>query len=138
MPTQELSFSLLDGTGTTTTVTCLTDHSISAMTTVRQDQGKPAEHQTILVTPGQWMRLRGADETWHAIQQDYYEQCHCLDCGQNLLCMSDACLVLCPQCYSISPLEDKGAAKSAHLEGGIGVGFTIVTLFEVQASAWRD
>jgi hypothetical protein len=90
----------------------------------------------LMVTPGQWMRLRGADETWHAIQRDYYEPCICIDCSTEMFCISDAWLVLCPRCQSISPLEDN--VVTARREGGVGLGFTIDSLVEVQAEAWKE
>jgi hypothetical protein len=100
-----------------------------------KDQHTPT-HRMLLVMPGQWVRLRGADETWNAIRRDYYEPCICIDCCNEMFCISDAWLVLCPRCRSISPLEDK--VTTARREGGIGLGFTTDTLSEVQADAWRE
>jgi hypothetical protein len=137
-PPQEPNFAFLDCTETDETGACSTDHTISTVENIMLDQDKSAEHQMILLTPGQWLRWRGAVETLHAIQHDKYEPCLCLDCGRHVFCLSDAWLVLCPHCYSISPVEHNDASKSASLEGGIGLGFTIDTLFEVQASVWRD
>jgi hypothetical protein len=137
-PPQEPPFASLDCNRISATGACSNDFTDSAINTVVQDEGKSAEHPMILVTPGQWIRWRGADETWRAIQHDEYEPCLCLECGHHLFCMSDAWLVLCPHCYSISPLEANDAGKSVRPEAGIGLGFTLETLFEVQASAWRD
>jgi hypothetical protein len=89
---------------------------------------------------GQMVRLRGADETWQAIQQDNYQPCICLDCRAMLFCILDASFVLCPHCRVVSPLrsEECGDNPMRLWEGGVGLGFTIDALTERQACLWRD
>jgi hypothetical protein len=94
---------------------------------------------TIVVSPGHEARLRGAAETWQAIQQDFYVPCVCLDCEASLFCILDAWLVLCPHCRALNPIgHDDNGDMAANPDGGVGLGFTIETLMEAQASMWRD
>jgi hypothetical protein len=83
----------------------------------------------IPVGPDQLVRLRGADETWQAIQQNNYQPCICLDCRAMLFCILDASFVLCPHCQVMSPLYDQECSDNPMRlwEGGVG-----------QASLWRD
>ena len=59
----------------------------------------------IEIAPGEFMRLRGAHETWKAIQNDFYLPCSCFCCDLTLFCIQDATYVLCPQCQVVNPLE---------------------------------
>jgi hypothetical protein len=94
---------------------------------------------TIVVSPGHEARLRGAAETWQAIQQDFYLPCVCLDCEAFLFCILDAWLVLCPHCRVINPIchNDHGD-MAANPDRGVGLGFTKETLMEAQANMWSD
>jgi hypothetical protein len=94
----------------------------------------------IPVGPGQLVRLRGADETWHAIQQDNYQPCICVDCRAMLFCILDASFVLCPHCQVMSPLcnQEHSEYPIRFWEGGVGLGFTVDALTDRQASLWRD
>jgi hypothetical protein len=80
---------------------------------------------TIEVYPGEFLRLRGADETWHAIKYDFYMPCMCICCNLTLFCIQDAIFVLCPICRILSPLE--GVVIDG-FDGGVGLGFTIEEL----------
>jgi hypothetical protein len=88
----------------------------------------------ILVSPGHEARLRGAAETCQAIQRDFYLACVCFDCQAPLFCILDAWLVLCPHCRVISPIYHSNGDVAMNQEGGVGLGFTIETLMEVQAT----
>jgi len=96
----------------------------------------------IEISPGTHVHLRGAVETWQAVQTDFYTPCPCFVCraaGQDnddddehyddatppIFCIQDAEYVLCPRCKSISPLDATGH--------GVGLGFTMETLAELQA-----
>jgi hypothetical protein len=101
----------------------------------------------IEVSPGHEAKLRGAAETWqHAIQHDFYVPCACLECDDaSLFCILDAWLVLCPHCRGLNSigLNDNGhcddiMATTTNPDGGVGLGFTIETLMEAQASMLRD
>ena len=79
----------------------------------------------IEISPGEYLRLRGADETWRAIHDDFYVPCACVCCELTLFCIQDAVFVLCPECMIVSPLE--GVAYDGH-DGGVGMGFTMESL----------
>jgi hypothetical protein len=81
----------------------------------------------IEVAPGEFMRLRGAHETWTAIQNDFYVPCACFCCDLTLFCIQDATYVLCPDCQVVNPLE-----KIDGYDGGVGLGFTMKELAEWQ------
>jgi hypothetical protein len=81
----------------------------------------------IEVVPGEFMRLRGAHETWTAIQNDFYVPCACICCDLTLFCIQDATYVLCPDCQVVNPLE-----KIDGYDGGVGLGFTMKELAEWQ------
>jgi hypothetical protein len=80
---------------------------------------------TIQVSPGEFMRLRGADETWRAIMDDFYMPCTCVCCNLTLFCIQDANFVLCPECRVVSPMDDMVYDE---YDGGVGLGFTIEDL----------
>lgn len=82
------------------------------------DHDPVATERRIEIAPGLSERLRGADETWQAIENDFYLPCMCLVCNQDICCIMDATYVLCPVCKVVSPLENGCEA------GGVGLGFT--------------
>jgi hypothetical protein len=94
----------------------------------------PPARSMILVSPGHEARLRGAAETWQAIQQDFYLACVCFDCQATLFCILDAWLVLCPHCRVISPIYQNNGDVATNQDGGVGLGFTFETLVEAQAT----
>jgi hypothetical protein len=89
--------------------------------------GNRKQHKMIEVIPGQYMQLRGAQETWKAIQNDEYIPCVCVCCDLTLFCIQDATYVLCPTCQVISPL-----GKLDEYDGGVGLGFTMEELAQWQ------
>jgi hypothetical protein len=72
------------------------------------------------VSPGLHLQLRGADETWRAIQNDFYMPSECICCNLAIFCIQDADFVLCPGCKVVGPM--KGVLKAS--DGGVGLGFT--------------
>lgn len=89
-------------------------------------ESKPKNNPTMIeVSPGEHLRLRGADETWRAIHNDFYIPCACICCEVTLFCIQDAVFVLCPQCLIVSPLE--GVVFDGY-DGGVGMGFTMENL----------
>lgn len=86
--------------------------------------------KTIEVLPGEFLRLRGADETWRAVQTDFYMPCECVCCRQTLFCIQDAVFVLCPDCRVVSPMEGILCEES---DGGVGLGFKLTDL-----AKWQD
>jgi hypothetical protein len=83
----------------------------------------------IEVSPGQFLRLRGAEETWKAIHQDFFMPCGCLCCNITIFCIQDADCVLCPICKTINPMD----YANGDGEGGVGLGFTMEDL-----KRWQD
>jgi len=80
------------------------------------------------VSPGEFMRLRGADETWRAIRNDFYVPCECICCNSTIYCIQDAKLVLCADCRVVSPIEN-----SSDENGGVGLGFRMEELAKWQS-----
>jgi hypothetical protein len=102
--------------------------------------------RTIEISPGVYMRLRGAEETWDCIGHDFFMPCTCFGCSHELCCIQDADYVLCPKCRVVSPMdttisgsESANAAASStstadiEHEGGVGLGFTFDDLLKWQA-----
>ena len=90
------------------------------------------------VSPGVWMKLRGAEETWAAVELGQYAPTICLVCDKKLLVIDDAECVLCPDCRVVSPIvmdEDSGFIdkESKQRKSGIGLGFTVEDLMR-----WQD
>jgi hypothetical protein len=96
----------------------------------------PAEHVTqgpeqkmVEISPDVWVRLRGADETWACIEQDYFCPVTCFGCTLELCCIQDADFVLCPVCRVVSPMNGLGVRE----DGGVGLGFTFDDLAKWQS-----
>lgn len=77
----------------------------------------------IEIAPGHFARLRGAQETWNCIEEDFYLPVTCFCCSSEICCIMDASYVLCPQCRVVSPMEGCGGT-----DGGVGLGFTVEEL----------
>jgi hypothetical protein len=84
---------------------------------------------SIEISPGVQVRLRGADETWRAIEYDYYMPAECICCESTIFCIQDADYVLCPDCRVVSRLE----GSSSRGMGGVGLGFKYGDL-----ARWQD
>ena len=88
------------------------------------------------VCPGISMPLRGAAETFEAVQNDFYIPQNCSCCQSTIFCIQDAEYVLCPVCKSVSPIDEDQLDydRSSHgtKKGGIGLGFDIETLQQFQ------
>jgi hypothetical protein len=91
------------------------------------------EIKCIEVVPGQYHQLRGADETWRAVQADHFSPCTCFFCPTTLFCISDALYVLCPHCNVACPMpNDDGGADIKMKRHGVGLGFTLSELADWQ------
>jgi hypothetical protein len=104
----------------------------------QQEQQHPQPSQQaesmIEISPGVHVRLRGADETWRAIEQDYYMPTECLCCQATIFCIQNADFVLCPDCRVVSRMED----SSSQGMGGVGLGFKYEDLARWQADIIRN
>jgi hypothetical protein len=87
----------------------------------------------IEIAPGEYARLRGADETWKAIKYDFFVPCVCTCCTLTLFCIQDATYVLCPECRVVCPLENNCGDN-----GGVGLGFKIEDLVDWQKEIEND
>jgi hypothetical protein len=97
------------------------------------------------ISPGSFVRLRGAEETYQAVANDFYTPCQCMICTSTspskyyrkgdeepLFCIQDADFFLCPNCKSICPLEEDASSKRSGGAGGVGLGFTLEMLIQIQ------
>ena len=84
----------------------------------------------ITIAPGVEARLRGADETYDCINNDFFLPTCCHFCEDQLCCIQDASYILCPSCMTVSPLDV--APLSSRRDGGVGLGFTLDELYEWQ------
>jgi hypothetical protein len=94
----------------------------------------PSPLPTIEISPGVQVRLRGADETWKAIENDYYMPAECICCESTIFCIQDADYVLCPDCRVVSRME----GLSSRGMGGVGLGFKYEALARWQDAILRD
>jgi hypothetical protein len=94
----------------------------------------PPAMQTIEISPGVQVRLRGADETWKAVENDYYMPAECICCESTIFCIQDADYVLCPDCRVVSRME----GLSSRGMGGVGLGFKYEALARWQDAILRD
>jgi hypothetical protein len=94
----------------------------------------PSPPPTIEISPGVQVRLRGADETWKAIENDYYMPAECICCESTIFCIQDADYVLCPDCRVVSRME----GLSSRGMGGVGLGFKYEALARWQDAILRD
>ncbi|CAB9506482.1 expressed unknown protein [Seminavis robusta] len=85
------------------------------------------------ITPGVKERLRRADETREAVANDFFTPVSCRSCSKYLFCTADLKYFACPKCECISSLENDDRFEGRPIERhGLGVGFTVDTLFRMQ------
>ncbi|GKY97845.1 hypothetical protein MPSEU_000742500 [Mayamaea pseudoterrestris] len=107
--------------------------SISTIGSVVAPPPPPAE-KMVEVSPDFWVRLRGADETWAAVEHDFYAPVTCFGCSLELFCIQDADFVLCPTCRVVSPMNGIGGGQRPNgRDGGVGLGFTYDSLMRWQS-----
>jgi hypothetical protein len=66
---------------------------------------QPEEQLVIEISPGVTMPLRGATETWQAIQGGHVTVTTCSACQMELHCVDTAELVICPDCWVITSID---------------------------------
>lgn len=104
---------------------------------VTKDSGKEIRRvKTVEVSPGVFLRLRGAEETWKAIHTDAYIPCSCICCEGTIFSIDDAVFVLCPLCDAVSPIQ--GILSEVGYDGGVGLGFTLEELGRWQREIERN
>ena len=98
--------------------------------------GRATHEKMIEVAPGFQMRLRGADETWAAVERDFFGPATCFSCQMTVFCILDAEYVLCPTCKVIFPFEQDGEVSEKSKKGaggGVGLGFSMEDLARFQS-----
>lgn len=83
----------------------------------------PAPQMEIEVSPGYYLRIRGAAETNRAIQQGRVRPTVCSCCTTQLYCIMVAEYVICPTCREMSPVDFKHNNGLGEV-GGVGLGLT--------------
>jgi hypothetical protein len=83
----------------------------------------PAPQIEMEVSPGYYLRIRGAAETECAIQQGRVRPTVCSSCTCQLYCTMVAEYVICPTCREISPVDFKHNNSLGQI-GGVGLGLT--------------
>jgi hypothetical protein len=110
-----------------------TRHSMPELSQMPPPPPRPSQ-PTVEISPGIHVRLRGADETWNAIENDFYIPAECICCESMIFCIQNADYVLCPDCRVVSRMED---ASSSGI-GGVGLGFTYEDSSKWQEDILRD
>lgn len=62
------------------------------------------ERKTVEVTPGQFVPLRGSEETMLALENGQVTSVTCIFCNIDLVVHAAASMIICPDCEMISPL----------------------------------
>lgn len=74
------------------------------------------------IAPGVFALLRGAEETWNAVENGNIVHCECICCTMQLVCIADAEFVLCPECRVVNPLPKQSNHIHNHVPDARGVG----------------
>jgi hypothetical protein len=90
-----------------------------------------AQPVEVEVAPGEYMPLRGSEETLQAIEMGHARIVTCFVCNHSLACVPDCELVICPDCRVISPVpsaqDGRKTEDTYYYEGrparrGVGLG----------------
>lgn len=106
-----------------------------------QDQPSSSRgaRKMVEVIPGVHARLRGSEETYQAIQEDFYVPTICDCCSSTVFVIQDAGYVLCPDCRVVYTVEEP--SSRSRVEGGVGLGFKYKELIrwqqEIIEARWR-
>jgi hypothetical protein len=91
------------------------------------------------IFPGVTSRLRGTQETLQAVANDFYTPVSCFACNEDVFCVADVSYVICPGCKVVSPLDadDKVFDGQPIERHGLGLGFTVESLFQMQSDVFQ-
>lgn len=64
------------------------------------------ERRQVQVAPGTNAPFRGSDETTEAMRKDFITHLACWGCTQEVYCIADCRWAICPDCQTISPLDN--------------------------------
>jgi hypothetical protein len=115
--------------GSTSSHSSSWDRERPSMPELSQMPPSSSSQPTIEISPGVHVRLRGASETWKAIEHDYYMPAECVCCESTIFCIQNADFVLCPDCRVVSRMEGVSSCGM----GGVGLGFKYEDL-----ARWQD
>merc|ERR1712232_995834 len=73
----------------------LEEISASAM---RNDGEFDDDEHDMEIAPGQYVKFRGAQETWKAVASNQTVEVQCLECAAALVCIDDCEYTVCPDC----------------------------------------
>mmetsp|Transcript_13246 Transcript_13246/g.20080 ORF Transcript_13246/g.20080 Transcript_13246/m.20080 type:complete len:202 (+) Transcript_13246:139-744(+) len=103
-----------------------------------QHQMAREDRPTVRVAPTLYVTLRGAQETWDALENGNVTKCECLECAMRMFCIQDAHYVLCPSCKIIQPLEGRRRIEFRLFAGGLGLGVPIEACEHVPLTRHRS
>ena len=89
---------------------CSYDASSSQSYRTCMEEGETRKPVQVEVYPGKFLQLRGAKETFAAIEQGHSQSVFCYACGLGLRCVADCELVICPDCRIMSPVPRRRPA----------------------------
>lgn len=94
------------------------------------------QQRLIEIAPGINLALRGSEETWAAVKDDFYLPGLCWGCPATIFAIQDAAYILCPICLTVSPMD--GSFEDPQL-AGVGLGFTYddLTVWQAESEAER-
>jgi hypothetical protein len=72
------------------------------------------ERLQVQISPGEYMPLRGAQETLEAIHNGSSRIVDCVGCQSVLQCVHDCQLVICPDCKLVSPVTNQEEESCNH------------------------
>jgi hypothetical protein len=88
------------------------EHQLESHQEKLPDDVPPTEQDLIEVSPGVYLPLRGSKETWEALLEGRVVVTMCSCCQEELSCIEDAQLVVCSDCWVISPVDQSIAGIS--------------------------
>jgi hypothetical protein len=108
----------------------------SASKTVDSSRHPSRQQGLIEIAPGVNLALRGSEETWAAVREDFYLPGLCWGCPETIFVIQDAAFILCPTCLTVSPID--GSFDDPQV-AGVGLGFTFddLTVWQREIDAER-
>lgn len=89
------------------------------------------ERKTVEVTPGQFVPLRGSEETLVALDHGQVTNVTCIFCDVNLVVHAAASMIICPDCEMIAPL----GVDNKDGEASLGLGLKRESLEQLSSSS---
>ena len=90
---------------------CSSDASSLQSSRACMEEGETRKPLQVEVYPGEFLQLRGAKETFAAVERGHSQSVFCYACGLGLRCVADCELVICPDCRIMSPVPRRRPAS---------------------------